>query len=44
MPVASTAGPETSNRIRGPSDAGSPSITSSTLTSKDEMVVPWTTE
>ena len=44
MPVVSTAAPETSNRIRGPSEYGSPSITSSTLTSKVEMVVPWTTE
>ena len=44
MPVASIAAPETSNRIRGPSDAGSPSITSRTSTSKDEIVVPWKTE
>jgi hypothetical protein len=44
MPVASMAGPETSKRIRGPSEAGSPSTMSSTLTSNVEIVVPWTTE
>ena len=44
MPVTSTAGPDAWIRIRGPSDIGSPSITSSTWTLNDEIAVPLTTE
>ena len=40
-PVASTAGPDTLTRIRGPS-AGSCTM-SITWTLNDEIVVPWTT-
>ena len=44
MPVASTAGPEASTRIRAESVPGSASITSITSTSNELIVVPRTTE
>ena len=44
MPVASTAGPETSIRIRAPPPVAPPSTTSSTWTAKALMSVPRTTE
>ena len=44
MPVVSTAGPEAFTRIRAESMPGSASITSSTSTSNELIVVPRTTD
>ncbi len=44
MPVASTAGPEAVTMMRAPSVPGSESITSTTSTSNELIVVPRTTE
>src|SRR4051794_10272394 len=44
MPPGSTAAPETRTRMRGPPALESEAITSSTSTSKLEIVVPLTTD